>query len=34
VLLGAHGIEGLGLKVDLTRRELVPAGPFPAAAAA
>ena len=32
-LLGAHGIEGLNLRVDLARKELVPAGPVPAAAA-
>ena len=32
-LLGAHGLEGLNLRVDLGRRELVPAGPVPAAAA-
>ena len=31
-LLGAHGLEGLNLRVDLGRRELVPAGPVPAAA--
>ncbi len=34
VLLGAHGLEGLNLRVDLARKELVPAGPVPAAAAA
>ena len=34
VLLGAHGLEGLNLRVDLSRRELIPAGPMPAAAAA
>jgi len=34
VLLGAHGLEGLNLRVDLARRELVPAGPLPAAVAA
>ena len=34
VLLGAHGLEGLNLRVDLGRNELVPAGPVPAAAAA
>jgi predicted aspartyl protease len=34
VLLGAHGLEGLNLRVDLARRELVPAGPLPAAIAA
>jgi len=33
-LLGAYGLEGLNLRVDLGRRELVPAGPVPAAAAA
>ena len=32
-LLGAFGLEGLNLRVDLTRRELVPAGPIPAAGA-
>jgi len=32
-LLGAHGLEGLNLRVDLGRNELVPAGPVPAAAA-
>lgn len=32
-LLGAHGLEGLNLRVDLARRELVAAGPVPAAAA-
>ena len=31
-LLGAHGLEGLNLRV-LARRELIPAGPVPAAAA-
>ena len=30
-LLGAHGLEGMNLRVDLVRRELVPAGPVPAA---
>ena len=30
VLLGAHGLEGLNLRVDLGRKELVPAGPVPA----
>lgn len=34
VLLGAIGLEGLNVRVDLARRELVPAGPVPAAAAA
>jgi predicted aspartyl protease len=33
-LLGAHGLEGLNLRVDLGRKKLVPAGPVPAAAAA
>ena len=33
ILLGAHGLEGMNLRVDLTRRELVPAGPIPAAMA-
>ena len=32
-LLGAIGLEGLNLRVDLGRKELVPAGPVPAAAA-
>jgi predicted aspartyl protease len=31
VLLGAHGLEGLNLRVDLGRKELVPAGPVPVA---
>jgi predicted aspartyl protease len=30
-LLGAHGLEGMNLRVDLGRKELVPAGPVPAA---
>ena len=34
VLLGAFGLEGLNMRVDLARRELVPAGPVPAATAA
>ena len=34
VLLGAHCLEGLNLRVDLGRKELVPAGPVPAAAVA
>lgn len=34
ILLGAHGLEGLNLRVDLVRKELVPAGPVPAAAIA
>jgi predicted aspartyl protease len=33
-LLGAHGLEGLNLRIDLGRRELVPGGPLPVAAAA
>jgi len=33
VLLGAIGLEGLNLRVDLGRKELVPAGPVPAAGA-
>ena len=31
VLLGAHGLEGLNLRVDLARKDLIPAGPVPAA---
>jgi predicted aspartyl protease len=34
VLLGAFALEGLRVRVDLNRRELVPAGPAPAAVAA
>ena len=34
VLLGAHGLEGLNLRLDSGRKELVPAGPVPAAVAA
>ena len=34
VLLGAHGLEGMNLRVDLMRRELIPAGPVPVAVAA
>jgi predicted aspartyl protease len=34
VLLGAIGIEGLNLRIDLVRKELVPAGPVSVAAAA
>lgn len=30
-LLGAHGLEGLNLRVDLVARALVPAGSVPAA---
>jgi len=33
VLLGAFGLEGLNMRVDLGRKELVPAGPVPAALA-
>jgi predicted aspartyl protease len=33
-LLGAIGLESLNLKIDLVRKELVPAGPVPVAAAA
>lgn len=33
-LLGAHALEGLRLRIDLASKELVPAGPAPAAAAA
>jgi clan AA aspartic protease len=31
VLLGTHALEGLNLRIDLARKELVPAGPVPAA---
>ena len=31
VLLGAHGLEGLNMRIDLATKELVPAGPVPAA---
>lgn len=34
VLLGAHGLEALNLRIDLNRKELTPAGPAPVAAAA
>ena len=34
ILLGAHGLEALNLCIDLNRKELVPAGPAPVAAAA
>jgi predicted aspartyl protease len=34
VLLGAIGLEGMNLQVDLVRGELVPAGPVPVALAA
>lgn len=33
ILLGAFGLGGLNLRVDLGRKELVPAGPVPAAGA-
>jgi predicted aspartyl protease len=33
VLLGAHALEGMNLRVDLVERRLIPAGPVPAAAA-
>jgi len=33
VLLGAHGLDGLNMRIDLARKELVPAGPIPAALA-
>lgn len=31
VLLGAHTLEGLNLRIDLNARQLVPGGPVPAA---
>lgn len=31
--LGAHGLEGMNLRVDPIKRALVPAGPVPAASA-
>ena len=31
ILLGAIGLEGLNMRVDLARRQLVPAGPLPVA---
>lgn len=34
ILLGVHSLEGLNLKVDPVRKELVPAGPVIAARAA
>jgi clan AA aspartic protease len=34
VLLGAHALEGLSLRIDLVLRELVPSGAHPAASAA
>lgn len=33
-LLGAHSLEGLNLKIDPIRKQLIPAGPVIAAAAA
>jgi predicted aspartyl protease len=33
VLLGAHTIEGMNLRVDLKTKRLLPAGPVPAAVA-
>ena len=33
-LLGAIGLEGMNLRIDLARRELIPAGPVPVPAAA
>lgn len=33
VLLGAHSLEGLNVKIDPVKKELVPAGPVIAAAA-
>ena len=33
-LLGARALEGLNLRVDVVTKQLVPAGPVPAAAAA
>ena len=33
-LLGAHSLEGLNLKIDPVRKELIPAGPVIAASAA
>ena len=33
VLLGAHTIEGMNMRVDLNAKRLVPAGPVPAAVA-
>ena len=32
-LLGAHGLEGMNLRVDLVEKRLIPAGPISAAAA-
>lgn len=33
VLLGAHSLEGMNLRIDLAKKELVPAGPIITAAA-
>jgi predicted aspartyl protease len=33
ILLGAHSIEGMNLRIDLATNRLIPAGPVPAAAA-
>jgi hypothetical protein len=33
-VLGVHGLEGLNVRIDLNRKELVSAGPVPAAVAA
>lgn len=34
ILLGAFGLDGLNMRIDLARKELVAAGPVPAAEAA
>jgi hypothetical protein len=34
VLLGSHGLDGMNLRVDRAKMQLVPAGPVPAAASA
>lgn len=34
ILLGAHSLEGLNVRVDAQRKQLVPAGPMPAGALA
>ena len=31
VLLGAHALEGMNLRIDILAKQLVPAGPVPAA---
>jgi predicted aspartyl protease len=33
ILLGAHTVEGMNLRIELATKQLVPAGPVPAAAA-